>query len=107
MTNDNIIEMIPGIMQSEPITLPLDLSDPLIEAEILGECRRYSLSVFKRLSGIQTENDIASAINISATVGTILQSLQIGRMARDAGQRAQAISLALACQIAIEQAERG
>ena len=106
MTDDNIIEMRPGIRHTEPLTPPLDLSDPMLEAEILGECRRYGLSVFKLLSGLPTDNDIARAINISATVGTILQSLQTGRMARDAGQRAQAISLALACQTAIEQAER-
>lgn len=83
---------------------PMDLSDPLQEADVLRECRRYSMAVFARCTGTPTNAELASAINIASSVSSILQSLAAGRMARQATEQAKAISEA--CRQAIEQAER-
>ena len=100
----NVIELWPGIMQSEPLTPPMDLSDPLQEADVLGECRRFALSVFQLLTGLPDDVEIARAINILSSTTTILRSLHAGREAREASRTSREVERL--CSAAIQAAER-
>ena len=82
----------------------VDLSDSLQFADALREARKLSLSVFSRLSGLPTESDIAAAINISASVCTLLQCLQVARVAARASEAAA--ELERECREALDAAER-
>lgn len=101
---DNVIELRPGIRKPEPYIRPMDLSDPRQETDVIRECRLYAISVFARLTGEVSANDLHAAINITSSISTILQSLAAARIARNATETA--IALDYACREALEQAER-
>lgn len=98
-----IIEFRPGIRQVPHQIRPMDLSDPLQERDVIRECRTYAISVFSRLTGEVTTNDLSAAINITSSINTILQCLAAGRIARHATETA--IALDHACREAMEAAE--
>lgn len=99
----SVVELWPGIRQAEPFIRPMDLSDPLQESDVLKECRTYAISVFSRLTGEPSANDLGVAINIASSISTILQSLAAARMARHASHVMR--DLQDACAEAITQAE--
>lgn len=106
-----IVEMRPGIcllnLTPEPYgphIPPMDLSDPMQEADVMRECRQYVLAVHSKCYEHVADSDLDKAIRIASSVCTILQSLAIGRAARDAA--AVALRIDAACKAAIDEAER-
>ena len=106
----NVIELRPGIRQlandREDLGVhipPMDLSDPRQEADVLSECRRYSIAVFAKCFQGMSDDELNKAIRISSSVSTILQSLAHGRMARRAASIARSVDEA--CKAALEAAE--
>lgn len=80
----NVIELWPGIREREddPATPALDLSDPLIESDILREVRRYAISVFAKLIPPVSDDDLQRSINVASNIPLILRAIQRARQSR-------------------------
>lgn len=108
---DNVIEMRPGIRQLDhdpeplgPEIPPMNLADPEIEVDVMRECRNYALAVHSACYAHTSDADLAKAINLCRSLGTILESLAAGRMAGRAAMIARDVEAA--CRAAMEAAER-
>lgn len=108
--SDNVIEMRPGIRKVEdprepfgPHIPPMNLADPEMQVSVMRECRNYALAVHSACYAHTSDADLAKAINLCRSLGTILESLAAGRMAGRAAMIARDVEAA--CRAAMEAAE--
>lgn len=107
---DNVIEIRPGVRQTDltrepygPEIQPLNLADPMMQADVMRECRQYALAVHSACYIATNDVDLVKAIRVCKSLATILEAVATARLAGRAAMIARDVDEA--CRAAMEAAE--